>query len=183
MTIDIEGKSYHLQFVYGIEPVDKQHSGGKVDCRTIQAIFVDSGDVIIWTGKATCSPTDRFERAIGRKIALQRAIAELPRETRRSIWIQYHQLVSVNKAVIAIADKAVESEPITSAILKEIRSLKSWIAGVAKPVVEARKEVASALQPATLPPGLAQSTKLEPPPRVTGNETGVTGSSSRRGKQ
>ena len=48
----------------------------------------DSDDILL--GYAYCHPTDQFCRATGKKLALTRAIEELPRETRREVWRDYH---------------------------------------------------------------------------------------------
>lgn len=40
----------------------------------------------ICAGDAVCSSGDRFQRRVGRKVALTRAICHLPRDVRREIW-------------------------------------------------------------------------------------------------
>jgi hypothetical protein len=40
-------------------------------------------------GAADCSPKDNFSRIKGRKIALTRAIKDLPRSDRKVIWNEY----------------------------------------------------------------------------------------------
>ena len=40
-------------------------------------------------GAGLCHPNDQFNKAIGRKVALARAISGLPRETRTQIWKAY----------------------------------------------------------------------------------------------
>ena len=40
----------------------------------------------VYTGSCKCHVDDNFVKATGRKIALSRAIAELPREERKKIW-------------------------------------------------------------------------------------------------
>lgn len=47
----------------------------------------------IGQGVTYCHSTDQFCRAIGRKIALQRAIEHLPREARTQIWKAYFDFV------------------------------------------------------------------------------------------
>lgn len=41
------------------------------------------------TGVARCSKKDMFSRAVGRKLALKRAIDWMPRELRAQIWVEY----------------------------------------------------------------------------------------------
>lgn len=43
------------------------------------------------SGIATCSRKDTFVRAIGRKVALQRALRGIPRAQRSLIWEAYYQ--------------------------------------------------------------------------------------------
>lgn len=45
-------------------------------------------DTDLW-GLAECHPSDNFNKARGRKLALKRAIASLPREERGQIWKAY----------------------------------------------------------------------------------------------
>ena len=40
-------------------------------------------------GTATCHPHDNFSRRVGRRIALTRAIKNLPREYRKRVWEKY----------------------------------------------------------------------------------------------
>lgn len=41
------------------------------------------------TGVAHCSPHDSFCKASGRKLALARALKDVPREIRRQLWADY----------------------------------------------------------------------------------------------
>lgn len=45
-------------------------------------------------GFAFCHPNDPFVKAIGRKVALARAIKNLPRNIRRQIWKAYFEFVN-----------------------------------------------------------------------------------------
>ena len=44
-------------------------------------------------GTAHCAPNDMFDKSRGRKIALGRAISQLPRGTRTEIWNSYFQVI------------------------------------------------------------------------------------------
>jgi hypothetical protein len=44
------------------------------------------------TGVAHCNPKDNFDRRLGRRVALTRALAALPRATRTAIWRTYFRM-------------------------------------------------------------------------------------------
>lgn len=59
-------------------------------CECLTVIGLETGDFPISTiGRAFCNATDQFNRAIGRRIALTRAIAHFPRAIRTQIWKAY----------------------------------------------------------------------------------------------
>jgi hypothetical protein len=43
------------------------------------------------TGVAHCAPQDGFNKSTGRKIALARALKDVPRDTRRQLWASYFE--------------------------------------------------------------------------------------------
>lgn len=45
-----------------------------------------SATLLVGFGRADCSPSDKFDVAVGRKIALTRAIQSFPKEQRGVIW-------------------------------------------------------------------------------------------------
>ena len=47
------------------------------------------GELLIGEGHSYCSLMDNFDRKVGRKLALARAIAELDKDTRTEIWKEY----------------------------------------------------------------------------------------------
>lgn len=55
--------------------------------------FIRKQDTLIATGFASCSDSDNFERAIGRKVSLSRALrnAGFDKITRRFIWEHYFE--------------------------------------------------------------------------------------------
>lgn len=53
------------------------------------AVEVDSIEDV-YIGYSYCHPKDQFNKITGRKMALTRAIEDLPREERREIWEVYH---------------------------------------------------------------------------------------------
>lgn len=50
---------------------------------------VFTGVLMIGEGRSHCHPTDNFCKETGRKIALERAVARLDKDTRREIWRLY----------------------------------------------------------------------------------------------
>jgi len=50
---------------------------------------VSGGGVQLTCGVADCSAADQFCRATGRKLALTRAVAELPKHVRKALWDGY----------------------------------------------------------------------------------------------
>lgn len=71
--------------------VRKPVKGSKKGAPTAIAVRVDFGRYALF-GEAECHPLDNFDRRIGRRLALTRAIEELPRETRKEIWQEYWRL-------------------------------------------------------------------------------------------
>lgn len=53
--------------------------------------LVDRNDEVIGTGWAYCVQGDQFNKEIGRRLALTRALSnsELDKESRRSVWVAY----------------------------------------------------------------------------------------------
>ena len=51
-----------------------------------QARLADDEDLLLTFGKAMCAPVDAFQRRIGRKVALEHALKNLPRQVRKEIW-------------------------------------------------------------------------------------------------
>ena len=73
--------------VDGVElDVDFRHCTGWPQY-TICVISVDGRNLT--GGTAKCCPSDQFCRATGRKLALTRAVAELPKHVRKAIWEGY----------------------------------------------------------------------------------------------
>ena len=73
--------------VDGVElEVDFRHCHGH-PTYTLCRILV--GDRYLTNGAARCSASDQFCRATGRKLALTRAVAELPKHVRKAIWEGY----------------------------------------------------------------------------------------------
>ena len=51
---------------------------------TIAHLTLKTGETVL--GSAVCAKEDRFQRRVGRKVALTRAMKALPREVRREVW-------------------------------------------------------------------------------------------------
>ncbi len=51
-------------------------------------------------GHALCSEADCFKKAVGRKLAMQRALRAWPKETRRRVWAAYWAVSKPQKAAV-----------------------------------------------------------------------------------
>mgnify|MGYP001578814589 FL=1 len=81
MRIIIENKTYRVIFTH-----NKPH----LTRTTLCVIEEDGGQRLFSTGLAECLIQDNFNRAVGRKIALTRAVRQaFPREQRRAFWAVY----------------------------------------------------------------------------------------------
>jgi len=58
---------------------------------------ISAGDRRLTYGTAKCSAADQFCRATGRKLALTRAVAELPKHVRAAIWEGYWRATETPK--------------------------------------------------------------------------------------
>lgn len=60
----------------------------------ISVCKVHNGDKTISTGKAHKAKNDNFNKSLGRKIALTRAIKMLPKDERTEIWNDYRNMTT-----------------------------------------------------------------------------------------
>jgi hypothetical protein len=60
----------------------------------VTSCYVNREDNDIYIGKAICSEEDQFNKSVGRKIALSRALlsAGISRPVRRKIWFDYFKI-------------------------------------------------------------------------------------------
>lgn len=94
MKINVNGKTMHLDFFYYrtksktktgfVSDTSSGHPIG-VECRITLPGFKPYAD-----GSAYCNPVDRFEKSIGRRLSLERALQTFSKSERRDIWAQYH---------------------------------------------------------------------------------------------
>ena len=85
MQITIEDRTYRVAFEH-----DRHH------WTTLCVIQEAGGRQLFSTGLAACSPQDNFNRAVGRKIALSRAVQRaFPREQRRAFWVAYWSALDI----------------------------------------------------------------------------------------
>lgn len=64
---------------------DRDEAGAPLDTTAIVQ-FADGRNLL---GKAWCHESDNPCKEVGRKLALQRAIEDLPREEREKVWQHY----------------------------------------------------------------------------------------------
>ncbi len=73
ISVKVGGKTFTLQF---------RHT-------TVCEISAEEPSRVVLTGQTNCSRSDHFNKETGNKLALTRAIADLPRATRKEIWDTY----------------------------------------------------------------------------------------------
>jgi hypothetical protein len=79
MIAKTDGGVVRLSFGYA---QDKKH-------RTVTSAYVTLPDGAEITGQAVCAKEDHFVKETGRKVALTKAVADLPRDVRAAIWQAY----------------------------------------------------------------------------------------------
>jgi len=87
MLVDVGSKWGTLRVLFGHGP---RYPGNKLD-HTRCIIEMGEEDHVISTGVALLHPRDNFCRAIGRKVALTKALANSPfnKEQRGKVWSAY----------------------------------------------------------------------------------------------
>lgn len=72
--------------------------------------FIHSGEKLVATGYASCSDKDNFDRKVGRKLSMSRALlhAHLSKEERKFIWGEYFSKLG-KKSVLDSFNDAVSS--------------------------------------------------------------------------
>jgi len=94
---NINGNDYRLNFKYDTEDYATR---GTVKVTKCNVEVVESGGRFDDNGKkigesvAICDPRDNFDKSVGRKIALQRALVEIDKSTRAKIWSAYFTKIS-----------------------------------------------------------------------------------------
>ena len=84
MRVTIDGQEYRVAWSYYHPSPEASVGVGIVHCN----IGCDDGPLSLY-GYAVCSRRDRFNRKIGRKVALTRAIKDKPRDFRSQVWAAY----------------------------------------------------------------------------------------------
>ena len=95
MKVLVQGKEYKLWFKHN------QLNGLKYRGITTCYIFEDASngffDHAFSSGQSLCMAEDNFEKAVGRKLALARAVMKFSREDRKVIWDQYFAAIRGGK--------------------------------------------------------------------------------------
>jgi hypothetical protein len=92
MKVKIGGKEYKIWFKHSFASVRVMGSH-KIKALTSCYIVDNSGIICGALGFAYCSVADNFQKSIGRKIALSRAVQPFTRAERKEIWDQYFDYV------------------------------------------------------------------------------------------
>ena len=79
MKINVDEEIYNIAFQH-----DKDHKWTTAEIHEP----TDTGVDYVWVGVTECSPKDTYNKILGRKIALSRAMenADFPKEVRTKIW-------------------------------------------------------------------------------------------------
>jgi len=97
ITISLSTRTLGIEFTHNrghlIEVVDRSkklvETNGYTECEVVE--IVGNHKRALSIGRASCSLHDQFNKEIGRRIALTRALkeAELEREDRKTVWTVY----------------------------------------------------------------------------------------------
>lgn len=80
MRLEVKGVQYCVKFYHSSEQ-------GRSACE----VLVGTEDPKPEFGEAWCSPSDHFNKRVGRKISFGRAISDFDRETREEFWKAYFE--------------------------------------------------------------------------------------------
>lgn len=86
------GKTYEVRFGYGYNEIIED---GKIINKkpVYTACFIIAEDrAITGYGISWCNPSDIFSKFVGRKLALTRAVKELDKDFRKTIWDKYFSI-------------------------------------------------------------------------------------------
>ena len=74
------GEEVEVEFHHAHDPADKQ----RLHWTTVAMVRL--GGHLLTAGNTRVHPMDNFSRVAGRKVALRRALENVPREVRKQIW-------------------------------------------------------------------------------------------------
>ena len=90
MIINDYAKDYRINFKYS-----GHTTMCTIECVRHDGVFKTDGQVI-GTGQTSCHKNDRFVKAVGRKLALKRAMqdSDLSKDERQFLWLKYFQMTN-----------------------------------------------------------------------------------------
>jgi capsule polysaccharide modification protein KpsS len=90
MKVFVDGVPFRISFKH--EAFFEQDGNPAWIHHRTTCTILDADMNVLAQGCASCCGLDNFDKAIGRKIALTRAISilQLEKEKRRQVWFQYH---------------------------------------------------------------------------------------------
>jgi len=96
MRLDWANQTYFINFQHDIYDEPRYHHGVWVKGKTVCTIEQGPKDepIITGYGEAYCSEDDQFQKELGRRMSLTRALEMLwpdSREARRAAWKVYHE--------------------------------------------------------------------------------------------
>lgn len=97
MTLDVQGRTYRVRFeyrrgrVFGWPAITKSSKDARQNVTTTCKITETVGGVSQeFYGETKCHSTDKFQKSLGRRSALARAVKHIDdRNVRRAIWDKY----------------------------------------------------------------------------------------------
>lgn len=102
MLLDVGDKKYAVHFTHGSGSIfDISPEVLKFEDRYVTTCRLHEGTCVVkgcasqdhpLYGAAFCHPNDQFSKRVGRKMALARALAPLPRNLRQQIWDAYFKV-------------------------------------------------------------------------------------------
>jgi hypothetical protein len=81
-----------LRILFSYPDKNKAPHQSLVTCKVTEKILGPAGETVsrlVGQGTAKCCEGDTFDKELGRRLSLTRAVKELPREVRAALWIAY----------------------------------------------------------------------------------------------
>jgi len=85
MKVKLNGQDVFIDFLHRRWDNNAEDSRGQTICE----ITEKGTKNVLFSGSSLCSSRDNFCKETGRKIALARAIRDLPRDVRQLVWADY----------------------------------------------------------------------------------------------
>lgn len=87
MVINVDERTLRVRFFYSIPSFVRSDNLASRYCTATIEEYISDSWIGIRRSVARCHPNDQYARKTGRKIALTRAIINLPKDVRTKIWL------------------------------------------------------------------------------------------------